>query len=294
MYVFIQNLISGIALGSLYALVAIGYSLVYGVLELINMTHGTIYMVGAYLFYIAHVLWGVPMILALLFSMVICGILGFSIERFTLRPLRKRGLPKFTALICTIGVSTVLQNVMLFLMGSLNRSYPAPFYGKSFKIGEAYLTYLQLFVTVVAALLLIVFNLFFTRSKLGTAMRATAQNSDAAELMGISTDLIIGLTFLVGAVFAAISGVFGCMVFMNVSIVSGNSIGMKTFAATVLGGIGEFKGAVLGGILIGVVECMTAGYIGSEVRDIAAFLILIIILLFRPSGLLGKPVLKKV
>lgn len=294
MQMFLQIMISGISLGSLYALIAIGYSLVYGVLELINMTHGTVYMVGAFMFYIPYVLWKWPILVALFFSLAGSGLLGYGIERFTLRPLRKRKLPKFMALICTIGVATILQNIMLLLMGSQSRSYPTLFAGKSIVIAGAYITYLQILIMAVAAVLLILLYLFINRSRIGTAMRATALSYEAAELMGISTDGIIGLTFFVGAVFATISGIFGCMVFMNVSIMSGVSIGMKTFAATVLGGIGEFRGAVLGGLIIGIVESLTAGYISSEIRDMAAFVVMILILLIRPSGLLGKPALKKV
>lgn len=294
MQLFLQYLISGLALGSLYALVAIGYSLVYGVLELINMTHGTIYMIGAFLFYIAYSLWHVPMALAAIIAILTCGLLGFLIEHFTLRPIRKAKMSKTCALICTIGVSTMLQNAMLFLMGSESRSYPTLFNGKYFVVGGVYITYLQITIVVVAAILLFVLNAFIKKSKMGMAMRATSANYDAAELMGISTDFIIGLTFFIGAAMAAVSGILGCMTFMTVNISSGVSIGTKTFAATVLGGIGEFKGAVLGGLIIGIVESLTAGYISSEVRDIAAFGALIIVLVLRPSGLLGKPMQKKV
>lgn len=294
MQLFLQYFISGIALGSLYALVAIGYSLVYGVLELINMTHGTIYMIGAFMFYIANVMWGANILISLLFAVLVSGILGFSIERLALRPLRKAKMSKTSALICTIGVSTLLQNAMLFLMGSQSRSYPSLFAGKYIAVGGVYITYLQIVIVAVASFLLIVLNLFIKKSKWGMAMRATSASYDAAELMGISTDFIIGFTFFIGAALAAVSGILGCMTFMSVNISSGVSVGTKTFAATVLGGIGEFKGAVLGGIFIGVVESLVAGYIGSEVRDIAAFAALIIVLVIRPSGLFGKPVQKKV
>jgi branched-chain amino acid transport system permease protein len=252
------------------------------------------YMIGAYLFYIANVLWKLNLFVSLALSMLITGILGLAVERFALRPLRVKGLPKFTALICTIGVSTMLQNAMLFIMGSQSRSYPTLFPGKYVVVAGAYITYLQILIVIIAIVLLALLNTFIKKSKIGTAMRATAANYEAAELMGISTNMIVGLTFFIGSAFAAISGVMGCMIFMSVNIASGVSIGMKTFAATVLGGIGEFKGAVLGGLVIGIVESMTAGYIGSEVRDMAAFVALIVILVIRPSGLLGKPLAKKV
>lgn len=294
MEVFAQQLINGIALGSLYALTAIGYSLVYAVLELINFTHGTMYMVGAYLFYLFAVPCGMNWAVAFLLAIFLTGALGYLIERYTLRPLRRRNMPKFTALICTIGVSILIQNVMLLFLGSQTRPFPTLFEGKYFTIANANISYIQVFVIAMSLVLMVVMTLIIKKSKMGMAMRATAQNSGATELMGIPTDRVVGTTFFCGAVLAAISGIFACMIFRSVNLSIGVTTGNKTFAATVLGGIGELKGAVLGGLLIGLVETFTAGYIDSSLRDIAAFVVLVAVLIFRPCGLLGKPAIKKV
>lgn len=291
---FMQQLINGIALGSLYALTAIGYSLVYAVLELINFTHGTMYMVGAYLFYIFVSLCGFPFFPAFLLAIFLTGCLGYLVERYTLRPLRKKNLPKFTALICTIGVSIVIQNVMLLFLGSETRQYPTLFDGKYITVATANISYIQIFVILMSVLLMVALTLFIRNSRTGMAMRATAQNCQATELMGIPVDRVVGLTFFFGAVLAAVSGIFACMIFRSVNLSIGVTTGNKTFAATVLGGIGELSGAVLGGLLIGIVETMTAGYISSSMRDIAAFVVLVFVLICRPCGLLGKPVRKKV
>ena len=291
---FMQQLINGIALGSLYALTAIGYSLVYAVLELINFTHGTMYMVGAYLFYIFVSLCGLPFFPAFLLAIFLTGCLGYLVERYTLRPLRKKNLPKFTALICTIGVSIVIQNVMLLCVGSETRQYPTLFDGKYITVVTANISYIQIFVILMSVLMMVALTLFIRNSRTGMAMRATAQNSQATELMGIPVDRVVGLTFFFGAVLAAVSGIFACMIFRSVNLSIGVTTGNKTFAATVLGGIGELSGAVLGGLLIGIVETMTAGYISSSMRDIAAFVVLVAVLICRPCGLLGKPVRKKV
>ena len=195
---FIQQLVNGIALGSLYALTAIGYSLVYAVLELINFTHGTMYMVGAYLFYIFASLVGMPFFPAFLLAILLTGCLGYLIERYTLRPLRKKKLPKFTALICTIGVSIVIQNVMLLFLGSETRQYPTLFDGKYITVATANVSYIQLFVIAMSILMMVGLTIFIKKSKTGMAMRATAQNAEATELMGIPADRVVGLTFFFG------------------------------------------------------------------------------------------------
>lgn len=291
---FLQQLINGIALGSLYSLTAIGYSLVYSVLELINFTHGTMYMLGAYLYYVFVRLLNIPILLAFLLTILLTGFVGFVIERYTLKPLRKKNLPKFTALICTIGVSIVIQNTMLFFLGSETRPYPTLFDGKYLTLATANISYIQLFVVVASVIMMLGMTVFIKKSKSGMAMRATAQNSRSSELMGINVDRVVGLTFFFGAVLAAISGIFACMVFRSVNLSIGVTTGNKTFAATVLGGIGEIRGAVLGGLIIGIVETFTAGYISSSMRDIAAFVVLVLVLVYRPFGILGRPTQKKV
>ncbi len=294
MQTFIQLTVNGIALGSIYALTAIGYSMVYSVLELVNFTHGTIYMVGAYLFYVFSVMLGIPGIPAFILAILATGLIGILYERLTLKPLRDRKLPKFAMLICTIGTSITLQNIFFLLLGSETRMYPTLFEGDYIEVLGTNLSIIQIVIVGAAAVLLFGFTMFINKSKVGMAMRSTAQNAEASELMGISVDRIVSLTFFIGSVLAAVSGILGCMSFRSVDVSVGVSVGTKTFAATVLGGIGEFSGAVLGGLIIGITEMYTAGYIGSNYRNMTAFIILIFILLVRPNGLLGKPVQKKV
>lgn len=294
MYIFVQQTINGIALGSIYALTAIGYSLVYGVLELVNFAHGTIYMIGAFLFYIFAVLCGMNWGLAFVLSVVATGVIGILYERIALRPLRLKNLPKFFSLICTIGVSIFLQNVVFLFMGSETRLYPTLFEGQYVNILGANVSFIQILIVVCSIILMLALTFFIQKSKMGMAMRATAQNREASELMGISVDNVVSLTFFLGSALAAVAGIFASMSFRSVDISIGVSTGIKTFAATVLGGIGELAGAVLGGLIIGLAEIFTAGYIGSDLRDMAAFIVLIIVLIFRPNGLLGKAVQKKV
>lgn len=294
MNTFIQLTISGIALGSIYALTAIGYSLVYGILELVNFTHGTIYMIGAYMFYVFAVMLDFNWAISLALAILIAGIIGIVNERLTIKPLRDRKQPKFAMLICTIGTSIVLQNIFFLLLGSETKQYPTIFEGRYIKILNTNISYIQLIIPLLALILLVILTLFIKKSKFGIAMRATSQDVDAAELVGISVDSVISMTFFIGSALATIAGVLGCMSFRNIDISVGVSVGTKTFAATVLGGIGVFSGAVLGGLIIGVTEMYTAGYISSNIRDVTAFVALIVVLLIKPNGLLGKTIQKKV
>ena len=294
MDLFIQQLINSIALGTVYALTAIGYSMVFGVLELVNFAHGSVYMVGAFVYYILVVNLRLPWFIGFLATLIGCGFLGIAYDALTLRPLRRAGLPKYMALITTIGLSTVFQNVIFLTMGSETRLYPTFFEGQYFKIGEAHILYIQVLIVVVSTLCLLSLTFFVKKTKNGMAMRAVAQNSEAAECMGISSEYIVSITFFLGSALAALSGVLSCMIFRGVDMSIGTTITIKAFAATILGGVGNLPGAVLGSFIISIAEILTAGYISSNIRDIAAFVILILILLFRPRGLLGRPVLKKV
>lgn len=294
MEMFLTYTISGLVLGGVYALTAVGYSIVYGVLELVNFAHGTVFMVGAYLFYILNVLAGVPIPVAALFAIVLTGFIGIMYERITLRPLRLRNLPKFCYLICTIGVSIIMENILFVIMGSEARLYPTIMEGFYIPILGVNLSVIQVLSLVITLVLMLALIFFIKKTPLGMAMRSVAQDKDATELMGISVNRIVSLTFFIGSALAATSGIIYCMSYQSVSTGIGASITTKTFASTVLGGIGEIGGAVLGGFLLGLVESYTAGYIGSEYRDIAAFVVLVAVLLLRPSGLLGKPAVKKV
>lgn len=294
MQFFIQQVVSAIALGSVYALTAIGYSMVFGVLELINFSHAAVFMVGAFLYYIFVDILGLPILLSFIPAILITGLLGVVIEKLTLRPLRLNNQPKFVSLISTIGSSIILQNIMFLIMGSETLPYPTLFKGKNISLVGVNISYMQIITVAVSAILLAALSIFIKKAKIGMAMRAAAQNYDATELMGISVDRVVSTTFFIGSAIAAVSGIFACMNFQNVDINIGTSFGLKTFAATVLGGIGNLSGAVLGSLIIAFAEVFTAAYIDTSIRDLAAFLVLVTVLLVRPNGLLGKSIQKKV
>lgn len=291
---FLAYTVNGLVLGSTYALTAIGYSMVYGILELVNFTHSTIYMVGAYLFYILVSIAKLPLWLGFLLSVVLTGLIGVSYEWLTLRPLRERKQPKFAMLICTIGTSIVLQNTFFLLMGSETRQFPTIFEGKNIEIMGFNITMAQVFIIISTVVLLIAFTLFINKTRIGMAMRSCSQDTEAAELMGINVNHVVSFTFFLGSALAAVAGVMGCMSYRSVDVSVGAAIGTKTFASTVLGGIGVFYGGVVGGLIIGLTEVYTAAYIGSNYRNIPAFIILILVLFLRPTGLFGAKQVKKV
>ena len=291
---FMIYTIGGLVLGGIYALTAVGYSMVYGILELVNFAHGTIYMIGAFLFYLLNVSLGIPGLVSFFLAVVLTGILGIAYERLALRPLRIRNLPKFCFLICTIGVSYFLENIFFVFLGSESRLYPTMMEDHFIKIGGINITVVQIVTIITSVVLMLVLTWFVKKTPTGMAMRATAENRTATQLMGISVDNIVSITFFLGSALAAVAGIFTCMTYRSVSTSIGVTTGTKTFAATVLGGIGEIKGAVIGGLIIGLTESYTSGYIGSEYRNMVAFILLIIVLLFKPNGLFGKPVQKKV
>lgn len=291
---FLAYTVNGLVLGSTYALTAIGYSMVYGILELVNFTHSTIYMVGAYLFYILVSIAKLPLWMGFLLSVVLTGLIGVSYEWLTLRPLRERKQPKFAMLICTIGTSIVLQNTFFLLMGSETRQFPTIFEGKSIEIMGFNITMAQVFIIISTVVLLIAFTLFINKTRIGMAMRSCSQDTEAAELMGINVNHVVSFTFFLGSALAAVAGVMGCMSYRSVDVSVGAAIGTKTFASTVLGSIGVFYGGVVGGLIIGLTEVYTAAYIGSNYRNIPAFIILILVLFLRPTGLFGAKQVKKV
>lgn len=291
---FIIYTIGGLVLGGIYALTAVGYSMVYGILELVNFAHGTIYMVGAYLFYLLNVSLGIPGLLAFFLAVVLTGLIGIIYERLALRPLRIRNLPKFCFLISTIGVSYFLENIFFVFLGSESRLYPTMMEDKFIKIFGINITVVQIVTIVTSIVLMLILTWFVKKTPTGMATRATAENRNATQLMGVSVDNVVSITFFLGSALAAVAGIFTCMTYRSVSTSIGVTTGTKTFAATVLGGIGEIKGAVVGGLIIGLTESYTSGYIGSEYRNMVAFILLIIVLLFKPNGLFGKPVQKKV
>lgn len=294
MTLFVQQIINGIALGSVYALTAIGYSMVYGVLELVNFAHGNIYMAGAFIYYVLAVMLELPWWIAFIATAIITGLIGVFYDATTLRPLRKAGLPKITGLIATIGVSTVVYNLFFLWLGSETRLYPTFFEGQQLQFGSISVNIIYLVIVAISTVFLLILTLFIQKTKTGMAMRAVAQNAEAAECMGISTNAIISVTFFIGSALAAISGILSCMSYRSIDIAVGTAITIKAFAATVLGGVGNLPGAVVGAFIIAIAEVLTAGYISSNIRSISSFIILILVLLFRPNGLMGKTVQKKV
>jgi branched-chain amino acid transport system permease protein len=292
----LQQLLNGLSLGSIYALIALGYTMVYGILKLINFAHGEVFMIGAYAGYFAALGLGVeryssagfPLYLALLvlvFAMAVAALLGATIERLAYRPVRSA--PRLTPLITAIGVSLFLQNAAMLAFTPNPRPYPAILKEVRFELGGVIVTNVKLTIFVVAIALMVGLNAFIQRTWTGKAMRAVSTNIDAARLMGIDTDRIIRATFAVGSALAAAGGILFGLDQITINPLMGVLTGLKAFVAAVLGGIGNIRGAVLGGLLIGLAEQLTAGYLSPDYRDAITFVILIIILILRPQGLLG-------
>ena len=297
--IFLEQLTNGISLGSIYALIALGYTMVYGIVMLINFAHGDILMVGAYAGYFiltALAASGMPYLaLALAFagSMVLCGFLGIMIEKFAYRPLRNA--PRLNSLITAIAVSLILQNGMRVLpfVGPNPRPFPGVIEGK-LSLGSFSISYIQLIVICISALLMILLTILINYTKTGKAMRAVSFDMQAASLMGISVNRTISFTFALGSVLAAAGGILYASAYPQIDPVMGAMPGLKAFVAAVLGGIGSVPGAMLGGFILGIAETLTKGYINSQYADAISFSILIIILLIKPSGLLGKNIRVKV
>ena len=305
MDIFTQQLINGLVLGSIYALVALGYTMVYGILELINFAHGEVTMIGAM---VALTAIGVFMGLApdlpglmivfggVLVAIPACMALAFGIEKIAYRPLRKA--PRLAPLITAIGVSIILQNLAMLVWGRQYVSFPAILPRGQHEILGATITDLQIFIVVLSLSIMAGLWLLVERTRLGRAMRATAQSKEVAELMGVNVDRVISATFIIGAAIAAIAGVMVSAYYGLAHYYMGFMLGLKAFSAAVLGGIGNIAGAMLGGLLLGVIEALGAGYIGdvtggflgSHYQDVFAFFVLILVLVFRPSGLLGERV----
>jgi branched-chain amino acid transport system permease protein len=302
---FLQELVNGLTTGALYSLVALGFSMVYGVLKLLNFAHGDLYMVGAYVgFFVIQWFGGpsaltipVPLLLLVMFVLAagLVGGLGVAIERFAYRPLRDA--PRIAPLITAIGISFFLENAALLLFGAQFRVYnTADFISLSsgIQIGSVTIDSVQILVLVLGLVLMVGLRELVNRTKLGKQMRAVAADREAAEMMGINVNFTISATFFLGSALAGVAGVMGGLLFNQVTPTIGFVVGLKAFTAAVVGGIGSIPGAMLGGLLIGVAESMITGYISSTYTNLFVFALLIVVMLVRPSGLLGRAQLQKV
>ena len=291
MHQILQQLINGISLGSIYALIALGYTMIYGIIKLINFAHGDIYMVGAYLGFYAITL-GIPIVPAILISMAVTSCLGVVVERLAYRPLRHA--PRISVLITAIGMSFFLEYAMMALVSPTPRTFPATISDVSFEVGGLIISGQQLLIMGVTFLLMTILTYIVRRTKIGKAMRAASYDTEAAQLMGINADRIISITFAIGSALAAVAGVLIGIYYNAIDPLMGLMPGIKAFVAAVFGGIGSLPGAVFGGIVLGIVEAFISGLGLSMFRDAAAFAILILVLLLRPAGIFGKNVKEKV
>jgi branched-chain amino acid transport system permease protein len=305
MHFFVQELVNGLTQGALYALIALGYTMVYGVLKLLNFAHGDVYMIGAFIGYFVIQWFGgstalvapVPIVILCMFLVAGggCGVLGVAIERFAYRPLRDA--PRIAPLITALGVSFFLENTALLLWGASYRSYDTSAFvsfSSGIHIGPLNIDIMRILVIVLSVVLMLGLRLLVNRTALGRSMRAVAIDREAAEMMGINVDFTISATFFIGSVLAGVAGVMAGLVFNQIYTLMGFVAGLKAFTAAVVGGIGSIAGAVLGGFVIGLAESFITGYISSTFTNLLVFAILIIVMLVRPSGLLGRVQLQKV
>ncbi len=290
---FLSYLISGISLGSVYAIIALGYTMVYGIAKMLNFAHGDVIMVGGYVSLLAMTSLGLPTWAAILLAMVVCTVLGVIIEGLAYKPLRSA--PSLAVLITAIGVSYFLQNSALLIWGANPKVY-SPIIEGTFKLfdGKLPISYISMLTVFVCIVIMIALTIFTSKSKMGKAMRACSEDKAAAQLMGINVNKTISLTFAIGSALAAIAGVLLCSSYPTLMPTTGSMPGIKAFTAAVFGGIGSIPGAFLGGILLGIIESLAKAYISTQLANTVVFGVLIIVLLVRPAGLLGKYVPEKV
>ncbi len=291
---FLSYLVNGISLGSVYAIIALGYSMVYGIAKMLNFAHGDVIMVGAFMSFSATQYWGMSPMASVLISVVVCTLLGITIERLAYKPLRQA--TSLAVLITAIGMSYLLQNLALLIWGANPKSFSSVISIGTFSLfnGQLRITG-ETIVTVLANLvIMIALTLFTGKTKMGKAMRAVSEDRGAAELMGINVNATISMTFAIGSGLAAIAGVLLCSAYPVLMPTTGAMPGIKAFTAAVFGGIGSIPGALIGGILLGVIEILGKAYVSTELGDALVFAVLIIVLLVKPTGLLGKKVHEKV
>ena len=292
--VFLSYLINGISLGSVYAIIALGYTMVYGIAKMLNFAHGDVIMVGAYISFCVTQYLGMPAIVSIVAAMFVCTVLGMMIERMAYKPLREA--PKLAVLITAIGVSYLLQNSAQLIWGSNPKSFNSLVNIGSIRLFDgALLISDEAIITVLCCVIIMVaLTMFTSRTKMGKAMRAVSEDKGAAQLMGVDVNFTISITFAIGSALAAIAGVLLCSAYTVLQPTTGSMPGIKAFTAAVFGGIGSIPGAMLGGILLGLIEIFGKAYISTELGDAIVFLILIIMLLVKPTGLLVKKVNEKV
>ncbi|MBR6028473.1 MAG: branched-chain amino acid ABC transporter permease [Clostridia bacterium] len=292
--VFLSNLVNGISLGSIYAIIALGYTMVYGIAKMLNFAHGDVIMVGAYIAFCALQYWNLHPLVALLLAMVFCTLLGITIEGLAYRPLRRA--TSLAVLITAIGMSYLLQNLALLIWGATPKNFPGLFSlgAVSLFSGQLKISGNTLLTIAANIVIMIALTTFTAKTKLGKAMRCVSENRGAAELMGINVNRTISATFAIGSALAAIAGVLLCSAYPTLQPTTGSMPGIKAFTAAVFGGIGSIPGAMIGGILLGVIEILGKAYISTELGDAIVFAVLIVVLLVRPTGLLGKAVREKV
>ena len=290
---FLSYLISGISLGSVYAIIALGYTMVYGIAKMLNFAHGDIIMVGGYISFCAMSYLGLPSVLAVVLAMLVCTVLGVVIEGLAYKPLR--AAPSLAVLITAIGVSYFLQNSALLIWGANPKAY-APIISGAVKLfeGQLSISYVSILTVVMCLVIMVALTLFTGKTRMGKAMRACSEDKAAAQLMGINVNRTISLTFAIGSALAAIAGVLLCSTYPVLMPTTGSMPGIKAFTAAVFGGIGSIPGALLGGVQLGIIEILGKAYVSTELGDALVFGVLIIVLLVKPTGLLGKKIHEKV
>lgn len=285
---FLSYLISGVSLGSVYAIIALGYTMVYGIAKMLNFAHGDVIMVGAYISFCATSYWGVSPLVSVALAIVVCSAVGMLVERLAYKPLRSA--PALAVLITAIGVSYFLQNAALLIWTSNPKSFTSVAGDKAVKLfgGELSISVTAIVTVLACVIIMVSLTLFTTKTKMGTAMRAVSEDKGAAQLMGINVNTTISVTFAIGSGLAAVAGVLLCSAYPILMPTTGAMPGIKAFTAAVFGGIGSIPGAMLGGILLGIIEIFSKAYISTQLSDAVVFAVLIVVLLVKPDGLLGK------
>ena len=291
---FLSYLINGISLGSIYAIIALGYTMVYGIARMLNFAHGDIIMVGGFAIFTIVSTMGLPPLLGILVAVAVCTVLGVTIERVAYRPLR--GASSLAVLITAIGVSYLLQNIALLIFGSNARQFTSVVTLPNLKLADGALTISSVTIVTIVSCILIMIGLtsFINKTKVGQAMLAVSEDNGAATLMGIDVNLTIAITFAIGSALAAVAGALLCSTYPSLTPYTGSMPGIKAFVAAVFGGIGSIPGALIGGVLLGVIENLSKAYISSQLSDTIVFSVLILVLLIRPTGILGRKINEKV